>query len=151
MANFKIRAATIDDGADILALMHKVAPEIPVNLDGDEEQKKIEIVIFERSASGRSLVAVDSNGAVIGFVVARLDFDDEGGGATFLDYVGVSKKLRGQGVFTNMMTQLKARRAPLIAVVLNGNQANMADRLVGAGYVQVEANSKQAKYRWAPA
>jgi Acetyltransferase (GNAT) family len=150
MANFKIRAATIDDGADILALMQEVAPEIPVNLDGDEEQKKIEIVIFERCASGRSLVAVDSNSAVVGFVVARPDFD-EGGGATFLDYVGVSKKLRGQGVFTNMMGQLKARRAPLIAVVLNGNQAHMADRLVSAGYAQVEANSKQAKYRWAPA
>jgi hypothetical protein len=82
MANFKIRAATIDDGADILALMQEVAPEIPVNLDGNEEQKKIEIVILERCASGRSLVAVDSNGAVVGFVVARPDFD-EGGGATF--------------------------------------------------------------------
>jgi hypothetical protein len=65
------RLAGRDDETDILAVLEEVASEIPVRLDGEERQRKIQTEIIQCRQTGKSWAAVDTHGRVVGFVLAR--------------------------------------------------------------------------------
>jgi predicted N-acetyltransferase YhbS len=112
------RAATDDDEDGIWTVLQEVAPEVPVLLDTPERQEAIQGIIGDCCAGGDSLVAVDANGTVVGFVLAkpdRLERFFKRNQALSLRYVGVSKALRRQGIFGCLMEASKAKGVPLTA------------------------------------
>ena len=64
-----IRRATRDDADAIFLVLQACAPEIPVNLDGDERKDRIRGKIRDACLNGQSRVAVAGN-QVIGFLLA---------------------------------------------------------------------------------
>ena len=68
---FTYRAATAEDATDILAILEEVAPEVPVLLDTPERKDAIKTVIIECYGSGKSWVAIDAAGAVVGVALAK--------------------------------------------------------------------------------
>jgi N-acetylglutamate synthase-like GNAT family acetyltransferase len=145
---FECRMASRDDETDILAVLEEVAPEIPVSLDTPESQEKIKTVITQCHASGESWVAIDADGTVVGFALAKLDLHERG--AISLRYIGVSGKSRRRGIFATFMEKLKAKDAPLTASVLHTNKSAMADRLVKNGFTKVGSDATETKLRWVP-
>jgi N-acetylglutamate synthase-like GNAT family acetyltransferase len=142
------RVASRDDETDILAVLERVAPEIPVLLDTPQRQDAIRGIIVECRKSGKSWVAVNADGRVVGFVLARADFHEKQ--AISLRYIGVSGDSRRQGIFAALMEKLKSNGVPLSASVLHNNRSAMADRLVKIGFTKVETDTKETKLRWAP-
>jgi N-acetylglutamate synthase-like GNAT family acetyltransferase len=139
------RVATRDDETNILALFKEVAPEIPISLDDPEVEAKMITEIVQ--CRGETWVAVDANGKVIGFALARPDLRAKDT-ATSLKYIGVGGNSRGLGISSNLVNKLKAKGVPLTANVLSGNQSAMPDRLVRFGFTKVESDDKQTKFRW---
>jgi hypothetical protein len=92
---FEYRVASRSDETDILAVLEEVAPEIPVLLDIPERQDAMRGIIVECHRSGESWVAVDADGAVVGFVLVGPDFHDQK--AISLRYIGVSGNSRRRG------------------------------------------------------
>jgi hypothetical protein len=91
------RVANGDDAVGILTVLQEVAPEIPLSLDTSEHQEAMQPIIAECCASGESLVAVDADGTVFGFVLAkpdRLERFFHKNQALSLRYIGVSKNWR---------------------------------------------------------
>jgi hypothetical protein len=67
------REANGDDAVGILTVLQEVAPEIPPSLDTPERQEAMQNIVAECCAGGESLVAVDGDGTVVGFVLAKPD------------------------------------------------------------------------------
>lgn len=149
MTQISYRPAIGDDETDILALLEEVAPEVPVRLDGKDRQDKIQTVIVECRRSGKSWVAVDSSGSVVGFVLARPDAH-EGKAAISLLYAGVGADSRKGGVFSALLEKLKAERVPLLASVLPNNQSGMGDHLKKRGFVETGEKGNAMAYLWTP-
>jgi len=147
---FEYRLANGDDETDILAVLEEVAPEIPVRLDGPERQAKIRTEITQCHQTRKSWVAVDTEGKVVGFVLARPDAH-ESKAAIYLPYVGVSTGSRRSRIFSTLIEKLKANGVPLIANVLNDNRSGMADILVKNEFTKIDWNAKQKKFLWSPA
>jgi hypothetical protein len=127
------RSATDEDADGIWTVLLGVASEIPVLLDTSERQEAMQGIVEDCCASGDSLVAVDSDGTVVGFVLAKPDRVERffhKNQALSLRYIGVSKSSRRQGLFGRLMETSKAKGVPLTASVLHTNQSDMADRLV---------------------
>ncbi len=143
------RVANGNDETDILAVLGEVTAEIPVRLDGEERQQKIRTEIRQCHQTKRSLVAVDADGKVVGFVLARPDAH-EGKAAIYLPYVGVRTASRRRGIFSTLVEKLKANGVPLIANVLHDNGSGMGDILVRSGFTKVDWNAKQTKFLWSP-
>jgi hypothetical protein len=144
------RIAGGDDETDILAVLKEVAAEIPVKLDGTERQEKIRMEIKQCQQSTKSWVAVDADGKVIGFALARPDVHDDKA-AIYLPYVGVSAASRRSRIFSTLVEKLKANGVPLIANVLHDNHSGMADILAKNGFTNIDSNAKQNKFLWSPA
>jgi N-acetylglutamate synthase-like GNAT family acetyltransferase len=144
---FEYRVANRNDETDILAVLEQVAAEIPVLLDTPERQDAIRGIIIECRKSGESWVAVDADGTVVGFVLARADIHEPQ--AISLRYIGVSGNSRRHGIFAALMEKMKAKGVPLTASVLHNNQSAMADRLVKIGFTKVGSDAKETKLRWA--
>ena len=108
------RVAVQDDEPEILVLFKEVAPEIPIPLEepGTEDRMITEIV----QCRGGSWVAVDANGNVVGFALARPDLraNDR---ATSLKYIGVSGSSRGLGISSKLVKNLKAKGVPLTVLM----------------------------------
>jgi len=147
---YAFREATSDDHTDIVAVLEEVASEIPVKLDSPAHQDAIRGIIVACCDSGKSLVAVDDHGTVVGFVLAKPDVFADDESTLSLRYVGVSKGARQRGILSALMHELMAKGVPLTATVLNDNQSAMAERLIKVGYEKVESNDKEANYRWSP-
>ena len=96
------RLATQKDKADILTILTDVAPEIPVKLDGPERQAKIWAEIVQCRKSGKSFVAVEANGKVVGFILARPDAY-ENKAAIYMPYGGVTAALRRRKIFSTLV------------------------------------------------
>jgi ribosomal protein S18 acetylase RimI-like enzyme len=143
------RLASRDDETDILAVLEEVAPEIPVRLDGPERQEKIRTIITECHRSGKSWVAVDGDGRIGGFVLARPDVH-EGHAAISVRYVGVSADSRRRGIFFALMERLKANGVPQTASVLHDNRSAMVNNLVKIGFTKIESDAKETRLRWSP-
>ncbi|HEY7246573.1 MAG TPA: GNAT family N-acetyltransferase [Xanthobacteraceae bacterium] len=142
------RVATRDDETDILAVLEEVAPEIPVSLDTPEAKNIIKGIIIECRQSGKSWVAVDAAGTVVGFVLARKDIHEQQ--AISLRYIGVSGNSRRRGIFATLIEKMKANGTPLTASVLAGNKSGMVDRLVKTGFTKQGPDAKETKLRWTP-
>jgi hypothetical protein len=103
-------------------------------------------IIEECHTSGKSWVATDKDGTVVGFALARGDFHDPP--AISLRYIGVSANSRRSGIFATLMNKLKANGVPLTASVLHSNRSDMANRLVKIGFTKVGSDTKQTKFKW---
>jgi ribosomal protein S18 acetylase RimI-like enzyme len=150
---FEYRVASNNDETDILTVLEEVAPEIPVLLDTPERQDAIRGIIVECHKSGESWVAVDADGTVVGFVLAKPDVLERfhrKNKAVSLRYIGVSRDSRRCGIFVALMEELKAKGVPLTTNVLHTNQSAMADRLVKIGFTKVESDAKETRLRWNP-
>jgi GNAT superfamily N-acetyltransferase len=148
------RVANGDDAVGILTVLQEVAPEIPLSLDTPERQDIMQSIVAECCANGDSLVAVDADGIVVGFVLAKPDQIERflhKNHALSLRYIGVNKPWRRHGIFAALMEKAMAKGVPLTASVLRTNQSAMADRLVKVGYEKVESDAKETRLRWAPA
>jgi hypothetical protein len=141
------RVATRNDETGILAVLEKVAPEIPASFDASDSLDPITGIIRECCQSGRSWVAVDAGNSVIGFVLARKDIHEQQ--ALALPYVGVGVNSRRRGIFGTLMKKLKANRVPLTARVRHDNQCGMSDILVSMGFTKVASDANETKLRWA--
>jgi ribosomal protein S18 acetylase RimI-like enzyme len=144
------RLAGREDETDILAVLEEVASEIPVPLDGEERQRKIQTEIIQCHQTGKSWAAVDTHGRVVGFVLAR-PHGHEGKAAIYMPYAGVSADSRRRGIFSSLVEKLKANGVPLIAKVLHDNRSNMEEILVKNGFVKIDSDAKQKKFLWSPA
>ncbi|WP_316203937.1 hypothetical protein [Bradyrhizobium sp. SZCCHNS3051] len=147
---FECLAAKGEDAAGIFGVLQEVAPEIPVSLDGSERQEIIKAIIAECCASGDSLVAVDADGTIGGFVLAKPDRIQrflKNDKTLSLRYVGVKKSWRQHGVFGGLMKNMIAKSIPLTASVLHDNQSAMADRLTKTGFVKVDSDEKETQLR----
>jgi Acetyltransferase (GNAT) family len=146
--NFTYRKATLDDAGGISTIFEEVAPEIPVSVGTEDEQRRAVIVIGECIGTNESWVAVDADGTIVGFVLARL-LPHKGPGL-FLEYIGVGLNSRKCGVFTSLVAELKRKNVPLNATVLSGNQSGMANILVKKGFTKEETGAEETKLRWNP-
>ncbi len=144
------RLATQMDEAGILTVLTEVAPEIPVELEGPERQAKIWAEIVQCRKSGKSWVAIESDGTVIGFALARPDAY-ENKAAIYMPYGGVTAALRCRKIFSTLVEKLKANGVPLIAHVLLGNKSDMKNTLMKRGFTEIDYNANQKKFLWLPA
>jgi ribosomal protein S18 acetylase RimI-like enzyme len=133
-----IRRATKDDADAILLVLQACAPEIPVKLDDDDFKRYIRGKIRDACLNGQSRVAVAGN-QVIGFLLALPLSSEEGWFE--LTYAGVLKKYRGNGLFPQMLDEIKGIALRLDATVKNANQSEMASRLLKAGFVESPADA----------
>jgi N-acetylglutamate synthase-like GNAT family acetyltransferase len=143
------RIASRQDETDLLAVLEKVAPEIPLSIDAEDSQDPIKGIIRQCHESGKSWVAVNTDGTVVGFALAKPDLHEQQT-AVSLRYIGVSPNSRGRGIFSTLMKKLKANSVPLTASVLHNNRSAMVDRLVKNGFKKVRSDAKETKLRWAP-
>ena len=107
------RVANSDDATGILAVLQEVASEVPVSLHSPERQETIQSIIAECCSSGESWVAVDKDGTVVGFVLAKPDrlerFLHENQ-AVSLRYIGVGRKWRQRGIFFRPLGRSESQR-----------------------------------------
>jgi hypothetical protein len=150
---FKCRVARRADETNIWDVFVEIAPDVPVPVDDPEGQKILQGLIRECVDGGDSWVAVDSDGVVVGYLLAKPDklvrFMEENA-ALSLPYVGVSKKWQKRGVFTSLLENLTSLGAPLTAKVLQDNTSNMVATLEKAGFKKENQDSKQRHLRWDP-
>jgi len=150
---FECRTAVRSDAADIFSVLQDVASEIPVSIGDSERQSRMKFIIEECCDSGESLVAVDGDGSVVGFVLAKPDIMERfehDNKALSLRYIGVSTDWRRRGVFAALMARYTAKRVPLTATVLLGNKSAMVDRLANVGFAKLEVGSDETKLKWQP-
>jgi len=141
-----IRRATRDDADAIFLVLQACAPEIPVNLDGDERKDRIRGKIRDACLNGQSRVAVAGN-QVIGFLLA---FSRSEVGRFDLPYGGVLKNYRENHLFPLMLDEVKGIALRLDATVKNANQSEMASRLLKAGFVEnpADAIAGERAFKW---
>jgi hypothetical protein len=145
------RRANDGDVHGIFAILQEVAQEIPLSLDTLERQEMMQAIIAECCACGESWVAVDADGTIVGLALAKPDilerFHHENE-ALSLRYVAVSGSRRRRGIFRGLMEKLKAKKVPLTATVLLGNQSGMVDRLSKIGFTKSKISAEKVDLRW---
>jgi N-acetylglutamate synthase-like GNAT family acetyltransferase len=146
LKTFECRQANRNDETDIYAVLKEAAPEIPVSLDTQEAQSRMVTEIVQCHRSGKSWVATDENGRIIGVALARPDFHEQG--AISLRYIAVSKESRRSGISASLMEKLKANGAPITASVLHNNRSGMENRLVRIGFTKVKSDDNETQFRW---
>jgi predicted N-acetyltransferase YhbS len=151
---FKCRVADANDKSGIWDVLFEVAADIPARAQTPEDQENLKAFISEWVDLGSSLVAVDSNGLVIGFVLSTPDNGvrlQEKNMALNLPYISVSEKWQKNGVLTSLLKELKDQGRPLTVSVLNANKSNMVANLEKAGFAkQSRQDRKQVYLRWDP-
>jgi N-acetylglutamate synthase-like GNAT family acetyltransferase len=110
------RKAARNEETNMYAVIEEVSAEVPVLLDIEKRKAAMRDIIVECHESGKSWVAIDSTGEVVGCALARPNLHERG--AIYLLYIGVRKNSRGKGICTALIDKLKANRAPLTAAVL---------------------------------
>jgi len=71
--------------------------------------------------------------------------------ATYMPYIGVSKKWQGRGVFPHLLDDLKSQSEPLTVSVLHKNKSDMVARLEKEGFAKdSRQDPKQTYLRWNP-
>ncbi|HEV2630831.1 MAG TPA: hypothetical protein VGV41_19580 [Pseudolabrys sp.] len=136
------RTATAADVDDILTIFGEVAPEVPTI--GVVEQTKG--LVEGWVATGASLVALDSDGKIVGYALAQGDGKD----GIELVYLGVTGTARGKRVCSGIVARLKEHDMPITASVRHDNQSLMAARFERLGFKTLENQQEQTKYRWKP-
>jgi len=127
----------------------KSRPRCPCVSMGDERQEKIATEIQQCHGSGKSWVAVDDKGKIVGFALARPDAH-EGKAAVYVPYLGVSASSRKHGIFAALMQKLKTGGVVVKANVLHDNKSAMVDRLSKISFTRIGSDVKQTKLAWLP-
>lgn len=152
---YRHRIATPDDARGIFSVLAEVALEIPVSLDTCGRQKAIFSKVKECASSGESLVAIDGDERVIGFLLVEPDKMERSfcnNMALHLPYGGVTASWRGQRIFSALIRQVMSRKVPLTATVKAANLSKMATRLPQLGFQNAGPGSfpKETDFRWQP-
>jgi hypothetical protein len=145
------RQMVFDDDSYVYELLKEAALEIPFSLNTKVEQDKLIATIIQGRKSGKSWVATDANGNVVGCVLARPHVY-EAKSAVYIYYIAVLKASRRRGAFFGLMENVKAKGVPLVANVLNGNLSSMVDILVKNGFTKLEAkpDANDTELVWLP-
>ncbi len=88
-------------------------------------------------ASGRSRVAVDAEGTIVGYALAE-PHDSK---TLSLVYLGVAKMARDQHVSSLLTSKLEEVGAPIITDVRSNNQSSMTERFERLGFVKGDVNA----------
>jgi ribosomal protein S18 acetylase RimI-like enzyme len=143
---FQYRGAIQSDAAGVGEVIEEVAPEIPVSVDTDDQKGRMTAVIVQCCRSGKSWVATDDKGKIVG--VALVSGHRYTDGTLHLYYVGVLKDERGCGVFTALMEKLMDVGAPITAAVRHDNQSSMVDRLENLGFTKTATKDDETEFKW---
>lgn len=136
------RTAVAGDEAGIFKVFEEVAPEVPTAI-----RPGTDALIQELVESGHSWVAVDADGNIVGYALAR-PHDHE---ALSLWYLGVSKAARNQRVSSTLISKLKEIGAPIVTDVRHNNASCMVERFERLGFVKCAdgiLGKDQTKLRW---
>jgi hypothetical protein len=148
---FECRVAGKNDEAGIWDVLVEVAPAIPARVKEPEDQENLKAFISEWVALGSSWVAVDSEDAVIGFVLSMPDnaiMALEKKSALYLPYIGTSDTWQRRGVMKSLLANLKSHGWPLTTDVLHTNKSNMVENLEKADFVKQSEDSTKVRLRW---
>lgn len=135
---YTYRSAASNDQAGILKVFAEVAAEVPT-----EVRPQTAGLIDGWVAGGRSWVALDAAGTIVGYALAEMSNNE-----TSLVYVGVAKKARGQRVCSTLISKLNETGAPINTDVRANNTSSMVERFERLGFVKVDANKDRTKLRW---
>ncbi len=155
----RFRAAKASDASGIFSVLAEVAPEIKLEVEGDERKAILREQISQCCAYRLSLVATDDQGRVVGFLLARHQLPRAFAlwGEIYpkgleLPYAGVTKSARKRGVFHCLIERVKKRKLPLYATVHHTNQSGMAERLAKIGFSKIISDTEppQDHFIWRP-
>ncbi|WP_271593760.1 GNAT family N-acetyltransferase [Bradyrhizobium sp. CCBAU 65884] len=132
------RVAASNDLVGILKVFEEVAPEVPTRVY-PETKGYIDAWV----GTGKSWVATDANGTIVGYALA--EGDDK---ALSLIYLGVSKAARGQGVCSSLISKLKGARVSINTDVRSDNKSSMVDRFLHFGFVKGNIDKDRTKLHW---
>jgi len=153
MTEIAHRHAGLDDAADILALLLRLAPEIPILVDTLEREEALYALIRNCARSGESWVACDGAGGIIGFVLVepnqlgRHYAEEE---VLDLRYAGVAPEHRNRGIFGDLIDKVLARMVPVTTTVSRQNRSAMARRLEQLGFRQTASPGGEQRFRREP-
>lgn len=139
---YSYRLAVADDLAGISKVFEDVAPEVPTIFSSETEDMIAGLV-----ATGKSWVAVDAAGTVVGYALAKMS-----DGETSLEYAGVSTTARGRGVNSTLISKLKETGLPIVVAVRWNNTSSMVKHLEHLGFIKYEDKpafaDQRTKLRW---
>ena len=153
MAGISYRQATVEDAADIHALLLALAPEIPALVDTLAREEALYALVRNCGRSGESWVALDERARIIGFVLVDPDLLERHYAEyeiLELRYAGVAPDHRGHGIFTTLIAKVMARLVPVTVIVPPQNRSNMAGRLEKLGFRHAGAPGGEQHLRWEP-
>jgi hypothetical protein len=127
--DIQIRPASAEDVNAIMSILINVACQVPTDLSTPERAQAIRRQICDCYLSECSLVAVDKNGAVIGFQLARR-IDYVGELYIHLAYAAVTPPAAGNKVFKRLIEEEKKFDLPLVTEVRANNKSEMGARLL---------------------
>ncbi len=153
MTEIAYRPAALGDAADIHALLLALAPEIPVLVDTLEREEALYALTRNCARSGKSWVACDGGGRIVGFVLA--DLNQHGrhyaeGEVIELRHAGTAPGHRRRGIFGRLVAEVLARMVPVTTTVSQHNRSEIATRLTKLGFRQIASPSGEQRLRWDP-
>lgn len=146
------RQATLDDAADVHALLLAVAPEIPLAVEPLEREEELYVLVRNCARSGESWVA-EVEGHIVGVLLAepnqqaRHYAEHE---VLELHYAAVRAEDRGHGIFAALVDKLLTRLLPVTTTVPPHNRARFAERLERLGFRAIGAPGGEQRLRWDP-
>jgi len=124
----QIRTASVADVDAIMSILVEVACQIQTDLSTPRHIKAMRQQIHDHYLTEFSLVAVDENGTVLGFQLARRMYYD-GEVYIHLAYAAVMPPAGGNKVFKRLIEAEKQFGLPLVTEVNANNKSEMAARL----------------------
>lgn len=147
------RQATLDDAADIHALLLAAAPEIPLAVETLQREEALYELVRNCARSGETWVAIDDDGHIVGFLLAepnqqaRHYAEHE---VLELHYAGVAPAHRNKGVFAQLTARLLARMLPVTTGVPFPDRGDFARRLEQLGFRPSAVSGDRRRLRWEP-
>jgi hypothetical protein len=144
-----IRPACATDVEAIYAIIAEVACRIPVKLSTPGRVEAMRKQITDYCLDGFSIVAVNENGVVIGFQLARRKTWH---GDPYIDlrYAGVTAVAAEKKVFRRIIARAKEHGMTLLAEVKPDNKSEMAIGLKRYGFRSDINGPSNFGYRWDP-
>jgi hypothetical protein len=101
---FCVRLALPSDVEAILSILVEVSDDIPTDLSRPRQRERMRNIICETSREQLSFVAVNSDGKIVGFQLAKKIrwFDSN---YVELTYAGVTELEQGKHVFTQLLNK----------------------------------------------
>lgn len=156
MTDVKHRSASLSDLKDIWGLVKTISGDIPFDAASEAAQESVLSELMRCCTSELSPVAVGEGKSIVGALLVRRD-DFEWGlrnaEVVHVSYAAVAPSHRDKGVLAAMLTELQARKVPVLVSVKNGNQLGLVDELKKLGFAQ-EATAESGwgdLYKWSPA